>query len=86
MARDTKSLPLTGKTRIQKRGYQNKFKTEIEFEHFWNGFTTRERAEKRVDVCCGSIKLFDNVNLFLPPLSITQFFLLTILRINIRGN
>lgn len=65
MARDTKSLPLTGKTRIQKRGYQSKFKTKIEFEHIWNGFTTR--AEKRVDVCCGSIKLFDNVNLFLSP-------------------
>jgi hypothetical protein len=46
MARDTKSLPLTGKTRIQKRGYRSKFKTEIEFEHIWNGFTTRE-AESR---------------------------------------
>jgi hypothetical protein len=51
MARDTKSLPLTGKTRIQKRGYQNKFKTEIEFEHFWNGFTTREREQKSVWMC-----------------------------------
>lgn len=51
MARDTKSLPLTGKTRIQKRGYQSKFKTKIEFEHIWNGFTTREREQKSVWMC-----------------------------------
>jgi hypothetical protein len=85
MARDTKSLPLTGKTKIQKRGYQSKFKTEIEFETLLERFCD-EREQKSVWMCVVVQSNYSTTLTFsFPPFDNTNL-LADYLTNNIRGN